>query len=117
MKISYTEKKVMDMIWDKEPVKSKDIVDYCSNNFGWKSTTTFTFLKRLINKGIIKNESSVVTSLISKDSIEQETSNEFVQDVFNESLPSFLAAFLHGKRLSNSECKELIKLIEDHKEE
>ena len=116
MKITYTEKKVMDVIWDKEPVRSREIVEYCNSSFGWKSTTTFTFLKRLSDKGIIVNESSIITSLISKDDIEKEFSQEVVQDVFNQSLPSFLTAFLHGRLLSEKECDELVRLIQSHRE-
>lgn len=115
MKITYTEKKVMDFIWEKEPVKSKHIVEYCKNHFDWKNTTTFTFLKRLENKGIIVNNSSIVSSLISKNDIEQDVSREFVQDAFNDSLPSFLAAFLNGKRLSDKDYKEIKKLIDEHR--
>ena len=82
-----------------------------------KNTTTFTFLKRLENKGIVVNNNSIVSSLISKDNIEQEASKEFVQDVFNQSLPSFLAAFLNGKHLSDKEYKEIKKLIDEHRME
>ena len=116
MKISYTEKKVMEMIWENEPVRSRDVVKHCKDTFDWKPTTVFTFLKRLGDKGIINNNDSIITSLVSKEEIEQESSNEFIQSVFSESLPSFLAAFLHGKQLSEEESNELIKLIEAHKE-
>ena len=116
MKISYTEKKVMDMIWEKEPVHSRDVVEYCRLRFDWKNTTIYTFLKRLEEKGIIVNDHSLITSLVSREEIEQESSREFVQDVFADSLPSFLVAFLHGKKLTEEECGELISLIESHQE-
>ena len=115
MKISYTEKRVMDLIWENEPVRSRNIVNRCEESFGWKSTTTFTFLKRLSEKGIIVNDSSIIRSLVSKDEIEQEYSKEIVQNAFNDSLPTFLTAFLHDKKLNDSEYEELINLINSHK--
>ena len=82
-----------------------------------KRTSKIKRCRWLENKGIVVNNNSIVSSLISKDNIEQEASKEFVQDVFNQSLPSFLAAFLNGKHLSDKEYKEIKKLIDEHRME
>lgn len=117
MKITYTEKKFMDFIWAHEPVRSKEIVEYCRDCFGWKNTTTYTFLKRLEEKGIIVNDSSTVHSLISQSQIEEDVSREVISDGFRNSLPLFLTAFLNGQKLSKEECDELMALIKSHRED
>ena len=54
------------ILWEHEPVKSKELVRLCQEQLGWKSTTTYTVIKRLSERGVLKNENTVVTSLVSK---------------------------------------------------
>jgi len=82
----------------------------------WKKSTTYTVLKKLCEKGIFKNENSVVSSLIKKDEYYAKQSISFVEDTFGGSLPKFLTAFIGNKKLSKSQAEELKKLIDEHKE-
>ena len=58
------------VLWQNEPIKSRDLVELCKEQLGWKPTTTYTVIKRLSECGVLKNENSVVSSLVSKDEIQ-----------------------------------------------
>ena len=106
----------MSVIWEKEPVSSMRLVDICLAELGWKKSTTFTMLRKMIDKGFVKNEDSAVTSLISKEEVQAEQSELFVEQTFAGSLPGFVAAFLGGKTISDKEAEELRRLIDEHRE-
>lgn len=104
------------ILWEHEPIKSKELVKLCEKQLGWKSTTTYTVIKRLSERGILKNEHTVVTSLISKDQIQEAEMEELIDKKFEGSLPAFIAAFGRHKRLSDEKMEELRRLIESGEE-
>lgn len=116
-KLTESEEGLAEIIWANEPITSPDLVKLCETKFDWKKSTTYTMLKRLEQKKVFKNNSSIVISLIKRDDFYGEQSKIFVEDNFDGSLPKFIAAFTRGKRLSEKEVQELQKLIQDHKEE
>lgn len=103
------------LIWNNEPVHSRELVKLAEAELSWKKSTTYTILKRLCDRGLFKNEDGVVTSLVSKAELESMQSQKFVEDAFEGSLPKFLAAFSAGKKLTDEEIGELEKLIEEHR--
>ncbi|MDE6950054.1 MAG: BlaI/MecI/CopY family transcriptional regulator [Lachnospiraceae bacterium] len=100
------------ILWEHEPIKSKELVKLCEKYLGWKSTTTYTVIKRLSERGILKNENTIVTSLVSKDEIQEAEMEELIEKKFEGSLPAFIAAFCRHKKLSEEKMDELKKLIE-----
>ena len=62
-----TEEKFADFVWEHEPVGSGELVKLCGDAFGWKKSTTYTFIKKLCGQGILKNEKAIVTSLITRE--------------------------------------------------
>ena len=106
----------MSLIWDNEPISSAELAKLCLEEFGWKKSTSYTMLKRLCDKGLAKNENSVVSSLVPRSEISERESNIFVKRSFGGSLPGFLVSFLKSKKLSKAEAEELMNLIEDHVE-
>jgi len=93
-------------------VKSKELVRLCEEKLGWKSTTTFTVIKRLSDRGVVKNENTIVSSLISKEQVQEAEIEEMVEKTFEGSLPAFLAAFGRHKKMSAKEVEEIRKIIE-----
>lgn len=106
----------MSVIWDNEPVKSGELVKLCAQRLGWKKPTTYTTLKKLCEKGFAQNENTIVTSLIPRERVQKDSSERFVRNTFEGSLPKFLVTFLGGKTLSEEESEELKRLIDAHKE-
>ena len=100
------------ILWENEPVKSSKLVDLCKEQLGWKPTTTYTVIKRLSERGVLKNETTVVTSLVSKDQVQAAELNEMVDKTFEGSLPAFVAAFTKHQKITDAEIDAIQKMID-----
>lgn len=100
------------ILWENEPVKSSKLVDLCKEQLGWKPTTTYTVIKRLSERGVLKNENTVVTSLVSKDQVQAAELNEMVDKTFEGSLPAFVAAFTKHQKITDAEIDAIQKMID-----
>ena len=103
------------ILWEHEPIKSSELVKLCKEQLGWKPTTTYTVLKRLSERGVLKNENTVVSSLISKDEVQAAEIDELVEKKFEGSLPSFVAAFTKHQKISPHEIEELQRMIDRYR--
>ena len=112
-KIFESEYKFACIVWEKEPVSVKELIQLCNEELEWKRTTTYTVLKRLCERGILKNEDGIVNSLYTKEQIQYSESRQFLDKTFEGSLPSFMAAFLKGKKMSDKEIQELRRILDD----
>ena len=101
------------IMWEHEPVSTLELVKLCQEKLGWKRTTTYTVIKRLSDRGVIKMDSGIVTSLISKDEAEKAEIETFVESKFGGSLPAFVAAFTKHQRLTRQELDEVQKMIDN----
>lgn len=100
------------ILWENEPVKSSKLVELCKEQLGWKPTTTYTVIKRLSERGVLKNENTVVTSLVSKDQVQAAEFNEMVEKTFEGSLPAFIAAFTKHQKISDTEIDAVQQMID-----
>ena len=100
------------ILWECEPVKSSKLVELCRERLGWKPTTTYTVIKRLSERGVLKNENTVVTSLVIKDQVQAAELNEMVEKTFEGSLPAFIAAFTKHQKLSADEIDAVQQMID-----
>lgn len=103
------------ILWEKEPIRSSELVALCRERLGLKPTTTYTVIKRLSERGVLKNENSVVTSLITKEEAQAAEIDEMVEKRFEGSLPAFLAAFTKRRRLSKKEIDEVQEMIDRYR--
>ena len=97
----------MTLVWEHGPIGSGELVRLCAEYLGWKKSTTYTEIKRLSQKGVLKNENAVVTPLVTREEVQAKESDEFVE----------LTAFLGGKKLSRQEAEVLKALIDNYQEE
>ena len=116
VKMGVVEARFADIIWEKEPISTKELVSVCGKELDWKRTTTYTVLKKLCDRGIFVMKDSVITSLISKKEFHAMQSEAFVKEMFHGSLPAFIAAFTTRNTLTPAEIAELEKLIDSFKE-
>ena len=100
------------ILWEQEPVKSTVLAKLCKERLGWSKTTTYTVIKRLGERGVLKNENTVVTALVSKEEAQAREINELVEEKFQGSLPAFVAAFTKRKDISNEELDEVQRMID-----
>ena len=105
------------ILWEKEPIRSSELVALCRERLGWKPTTTYTVIKRLSERGVLRSENSIVTSLVSKDEAQAAEIDELVEKRFEGSLPAFFAAFTRRRALSREEIDEVQSMIDRYREE
>ena len=107
------ESRFADVIWEREPVSSTELVKLAEKEFGWKRTTTHTVIKRLCEKGLFVNDKGTVSSLISREEFYSLQSRQYVQGSFEGSLPAFIAAFTRGGKLSREEAALIHRMIDE----
>lgn len=112
-KLFDAEYRLMDLVWSEEPVNSTALSRMCLERFGWKKPTTYNLIRKLCQRGFLKNEDATVTALVPRQQVEQYESEAVVEKSFGGSLPAFVAAFLRGKKLSQQEAEELRRMIEE----
>ena len=100
------------IMWEYEPVTAVELVRLCQEQLGWKRTTTYTVIKRLAEKGVLRNDNGMVTSLISKDTVQTCEIDELMEKKFGGSLPAFVAAFTKRKNISEEELDEVQCMID-----
>ena len=100
------------ILWEHEPVTASELVKLCQTQLGWKRTTTYTVIKRLSERGVLKNQDGTVTSLISKDEAQTSEIDELVEKKFEGSLPAFVAAFTKHQNISEEELDEVQRMID-----
>ncbi len=100
------------ILWEHEPIKSRELVKLCEERLGWKSSTTYTVIKRLSERGVLKNENTIVTSLVSKEEVQEAELSDMLERTFEGSLPAFIAAFGRREKLSEKEIEEIRHMIE-----
>ena len=105
------------LLWEHEPVNSTKLVSLCRDQLGWSKATTYTVIRRLSERGVLKNENTIVTSLISKEEAQSSRLEEMVEETFEGSMPAFIAAFSRGRKLTKSEVDQLQALIDSFQEE
>lgn len=110
-RLGEVEMKFADIIWENEPIASGELVKLSGQRLQWKKSTTYTILKRLCEREIFQNVDGVVTSLISKEQFQLKKGEEFLDENYGGSLPSFVAAFASRKKLSKDDIAYLKKLL------
>lgn len=103
------------ILWEHEPIKSSALVELCAQQLGWKPTTIYTVMKRLSERGVLKNEKTVVTSLVSKEEVQAAEIDEMMEKTFEGSLPAFIAAFTKHRRMSDKELDEVQQMIDRYR--
>ncbi len=103
------------ILWEHEPIKSSELVNLCRDQLGWKPTTTYTVIKRLSERGVLKNENTIVSSLVTKDEVQAAEINEMVEKTFEGSLPAFIAAFTKHQKISEEEIDAVQAMIDRYR--
>ena len=100
------------IMWAHQPVTGVELVKLCQEQLAWKKSTTYTVIKRLGERGVLKLKNGIVTALISKEEAEAAEIETFVESKFGGSLPAFVAAFTKHQDLSDSDLDEVQKMID-----
>lgn len=115
--INNSELRLMELIWESEPVNSGRLVTLANEAYGWKKSTVYTIVKKLLQKGAVESENAVIRSTVDRARVLSEKSETVIEKSYNGSLPMFLSAFLSKEKLTAAEAEELKRLIDSHTEE
>lgn len=114
-KLFDAEYRFLDIVWDKEPVNSTELSLICLERLGWKKSTTYNMIRKLSERGFVKNENATVSAVIKREQVAKYEGEAVAEKYFGGSLPAFIAAFLDGKRISDEEAEELKRMIDKAK--
>lgn len=112
-KIFESEYRFLCILWEHEPLESPELVKLCAEKLGWKKSTTYTVIKKLSSKGIVQSENTIVRSLVTKEEVDRQASDELLERTCHGNVPAFLAAFLKDRKLSKKDIAHITKIIED----
>ena len=109
-----SEYRFMTIVWESVPINSGELVKLCLKKLGWKKSTTYTVIKRLCERGFIKSDNAVITSVIPKERVQLEETEFFVDRTFNGSISELVTTFLDSRRISQKEAAKLKKIIDEN---
>ena len=116
-KLGAVEARFADIIWERAPLRSSELVVLAARELGWKKSTTYTVLKKLCGRGLFSNDGGTVTALVSREAYYAQRGEKLVEEAFQGSLPAFIAAFTARRGLTEAEAEQIRALIDDHRRE
>ena len=114
MKLYESEMKIMELIWQNEPVSAKELSVIAHNEIGWNKNTTYTVIKKAIEKGYVKREDPdfICTSLITREEVSKSETKSLIDRLFGGSRKALFSALLEDEELTPDEIAEMRRLIE-----
>ena len=112
-KLFDSELRLMDVIWEHEPISAKEISVIAAEQFNWNKNTTYTVIKRLIEKEVLRRKEPgfICSSIVKKGDVQKTETNTLIEKLFGGSKKAFFAAFA-DESLSPDEVDALKALIE-----
>lgn len=109
---------VMELLWSNKELAAKDISKIIKEYIGWKKNTTYTVIKRLIDKGAIERiePGFICKAVITKQAVQKIETDVLLSKLFNSSMNTFLTEYLRYRKMSNSELFELERIVEKQRE-
>ena len=113
LKLFDAEYKFMCIVWEYEPVNSTELSRLCEAALGWKKPTTYSMIKKLCGRGLLRNEKATVTALVAREDVQRHEAAVFMDRVFGGSMPSFITAFLQNNKLTDEDAQKIKAMIDE----
>ena len=110
-KLFDAEYRLMEVLWDNAPINSTQLVAICAEVLEWNKSTTYTVLRKLKNKGMVRHEDATVSVLVSREEAIREESRDVERKAGG--LNPFMVACLGGRKLTEEEAEALKRLIDE----
>lgn len=117
MKLFDSELKVMEVLWEQGAKSARDIVDVLSERIGWNKNTTYTVIKKCIEKGAVRREDPgfLCSPLVTKDEVAQSETEQLIDKMFGGSSELFFSSFLKNQGISQADVDRLSRMIKEAK--
>ena len=108
------ELKLMELLWENEGATAKELSVLAAGRIGWNKNTTYTVIKKLVDKGAIKREEPafVCRSLIGREDVGREEAQTVLRSFFGGSVKAMFSSFMDEGALSEEEAEELRRMID-----
>ena len=106
---------IMELLWSNKELAAKDIAKIIKEYIGWEKNTTYTVIKRLIDKGAVQRTDPgfICSALVSQRSVREIETKRLLNQFYNGSLQTFISEYLKNQRLSAGDIAELQKLAKN----
>jgi len=113
IKLFDSELKIMEILWREGHLSAKEISVLAGREIGWNKNTTYTILKKLIDKNVIKREEPgfLCSPLLLRNAVQKDETERLIDKLWDGSKKAFFAAFV-DEHLSKEEFEELKSMIE-----
>jgi len=115
-KVFESEYKFLCILWDNEPINSTALVKLCKEKLGWVKGATYTVIKRLVERGVVKHQDTIVSTLVTKEDVRLSEFDELLNNRFEGSLPAFIATFSKKQSLSEKQIEDIMRIINEESE-
>ena len=117
MKLFDSELKVMEVLWEQGVKPARDIVDVLTERIGWNKNTTYTVIKKCIEKGAIEREEPnfLCKPLVTRDEVAQSETEQLIDKMFGGSSELFFSSFLKNQGISEADAARLTQMIKEAK--
>lgn len=117
VKLFDSELKVMEVLWERGSLPARDIVDILSERIGWNKNTTYTVIKKCIDKGAVRREEPgfVCHPLVTREEVAQSETEQLIDKMFGGSSELFFSSFLKNQGLSEADALRLARMIKEAK--
>jgi BlaI family transcriptional regulator, penicillinase repressor len=114
IKLFDSELRLMELVWDRSPISAKDISLIAAQEIGWNKNTTYTVLKKLIEKNALKRTEPnfMCEALVTREQVQEAETKKLLEKLYDGSLKTFFSSFLQKENLSKEEIEELRKIID-----
>ena len=114
-KLGDSEITLMDILWHEGEMPAKRLSDILLERMGWKMSTTYTLIKRCIEKGAIERVEPgfICRPLISKEQVQAYETTALLDKLFDSSADKLFAAIVSSKALSPEEIKRLKQIVSE----
>ena len=114
-KLFDSELKVMEVLWEQGPTLAKDIVDILAGRIGWNKNTTYTVIKKCVDKGAVRREEPefVCHPLVERTATQRDETNALIDRLFGGSSELFFSSFLRERVVGEEDAKKLAEMIRE----
>lgn len=109
------ELKIMNVLWEQGDTTAKNIYEALKGETGWSMNTTYTLIKRCINKGAIRRSEPhfLCCAIVDKTQVQEAETDNLIGKLYGGNADKLFAALLSSKKVSKAQLQKLRDLVND----
>nr|AGS52508.1 beta-lactamase repressor BlaI [uncultured bacterium contig00005] len=115
MKLFDSELKVMEVLWRNGDTTAKRLAEILAGQTGWSKTTTYTVIKRCLDKGAIERRDPnwICHPLVTIEDAREYETNELIDKMWGGAADQLVASILGRRDLSKEEIERLKQVVRE----